>query len=227
MPKKLILVVEDEQNIASLLSVYLEKEGFAVELATDGAQGLRRARELSPALILLDLMLPEIDGIEVCRRIRSESSVPIIMLTARGEEVDRIIGLELGADDYITKPFSPREVVARVKAVLRRSGERDRPEEEQMLELDDVRADLLRRRVTAGGREVGLTAREFDLLAFLIRNSGIVFSRDRLLERVWGWERAVESRTVDAHVKSLRRKLGKHGEVVRTVRGVGYKADAS
>lgn len=227
MAEGMILVVEDERHIASLVSLYLTNEGFRVEHAADGAQALDAVRRARPALVILDLMLPGLDGIEVCRRLRREGDLPIIMLTARDQEVDRVLGLELGADDYVTKPFSPRELVARVKAVLRRAEPgAERSEEGERLTLADLSIDVARREVRAGDRGVSLTAKEFDLLAFLVRNRGIVFSRDRLLERVWGYERPVDSRTVDSHVKSLRQKLGDAGAIIRTVRGVGYRAEA-
>ena len=226
-----ILVVEDEHNIASLLELYLSNDGFAVTWVGDGAQALDEAERIQPSLVILDLMLPGLDGLEVCRRLRARSRVPIIILTARDSEIDRIVGLELGADDYVTKPFSPRELVARVKAVLRRVEERAAPSpppaeaERPALTLGSVVMDPARRLARVDGREVELTAKEFDLLAFLIAHRGIVFSRDQLLERVWGYNRAVESRTVDSHVRSLRAKLGTAADLVKTLRGVGYKAD--
>lgn len=226
MADGVILVVEDEQNIAKLVSLYLGNEGYAVEHVADGADALDAVRRVEPDLVVLDLMLPGVDGIELCRRIRADGRLPVIMLTARDQEVDRVLGLEIGADDYITKPFSPRELVARVKAVLRRAAP-PAEEEAAALSLGAIRIDRARRRVGVEGREVTLTAKEFDLLAYLVHNAGIVFSRDRLLERVWGYERAVGTRTVDSHVKSLRAKLGDAGRHIHTVRGVGYKADAA
>jgi len=227
---KPILVVEDEHNIASLVKLYLSNEGFSVAWVADGSKALDEADRLQPALVILDLMLPGLDGLEICRRLRSRSRVPVIMLTARDSEIDRIVGLELGADDYITKPFSPRELVARVKAVLRRTEEAGGPGKAEadlaVLSLGAVVVDPARREARAGDRPVELTAKEFDLLAFLIRNRGIVFSRDRLLERVWGYVQPVDSRTVDSHVRSLRAKLGDAAGIVKTLRGVGYKAEA-
>ena len=227
---KPILVVEDEHNIASLVKLYLSNEGFSVAWVADGSKALDEADRLQPALVILDLMLPGLDGLEICRRLRSRSRVPVIMLTARDSEIDRIVGLELGADDYITKPFSPRELVARVKAVLRRTEEAGGPGKAEadlaVLSLGAVVVDPARREARAGNRPVELTAKEFDLLAFLIRNRGIVFSRDRLLERVWGYVQPVDSRTVDSHVRSLRAKLGDAAGIVKTLRGVGYKAEA-
>ena len=225
MTEAMILVVEDEQSIASLVTLYLTNEGFRVSQIADGAQALDAIGRVKPDLVILDVMLPGMDGVEICRRLRAAGDgLPIVMLTARDAEVDRILGLELGADDYITKPFSPRELVARVKAVLRRTTRGG--DEQEILRVADVEIDLARREVRTGEQTVTLTAKEFDLLAFLTRNRGIVFSRDRLLDRVWGYERPVDTRTVDSHVKSLRHKLGSSGSVVLTVRGVGYKVDA-
>lgn len=223
-----ILVVEDEHNIASLIKLYLGNEGFSVTWVNDGARALDEADRVKPDLVILDIMLPGLDGLEICRRLRARGRVPIIMLTARDQEVDRIVGLEMGADDYVTKPFSPRELVARVKAVLRRTQEAASPADEapQTLALGPVAVDPARREATVDGHGVELTAKEFDLLTFLVRNRGIVFSRDRLLERVWGYDRPVESRTVDSHVRSLRAKLGEGAAIIKTLRGVGYKAEA-
>ena len=221
-----ILLVEDEQSIASLVSLYLSNEGYIVEHVADGAQALAAVERVRPSLVILDLMLPGMDGVEICRRLRqSGDELPIMMLTARDTEVDRVLGLELGADDYVTKPFSPRELVARVKAVLRRSGRPATEETEAALRIGEVEIDEARHEVRAEGADVTLTAKEFDLLVFLARNRGIVFSREKLLDRVWGYERPVDTRTVDSHVKSLRQKLGAGGTIVKTVRGVGYKVD--
>ncbi len=220
--KPSVLIVEDEPNIASLVRMYLEKEGFRVSHVADGLAAVDTIGRLEPSVVVLDVMLPGIDGLEVCRRVRQRSRVPIIMLTAKDEEIDKVLGLELGADDYLTKPFSPRELVARVKALLRRAGGEESPA--STVKLGEVTLDEQRRSVEVDGKTVDLTAKEFDLLAFLMTNPKIVFSRDRLLERVWGYERAVDSRTVDSHVRSLRSKLGS-AELIKTVRGVGYKAE--
>jgi DNA-binding response OmpR family regulator len=223
-----ILLVEDEQSIASLVSLYLVNEGFDVTHIADGAEAIAAVERVRPALVILDLMLPGMDGIEVCRRLRSGGQhVPIVMLTARDTEIDRVLGLELGADDYVAKPFSPRELVARVKAVLRRSsapGGESRSDQ-PAIRLAGIEVDEARHEVRVRGLEVTLTAKEFDLLLFLARNRGIVFTREKLLDRVWGYERPVDTRTVDSHVKSLRQKLGDAGAAVKTVRGVGYKVD--
>jgi len=221
---ELILVVDDEPNIIELARLYLEKEGFRIAEASGGEEALRLFEEVSPALIVLDIMIPEPDGWEVCRRIRARSQLPIIMLTAREDEVDKVVGLELGADDYLTKPFSPRELVARVKAVLRRT--RPASESQEVLHADDLVIDASRRRVTQKEKEIDLTPREFDLLYTLALNRGIVMSRERLLERVWGYDYFGDTRTVDVHIRHMREKLGEDSSnprYVETVWGVGYK----
>jgi len=225
MAGELVLVVDDEANIVELVRAYLEKEGFRVEEASDGPAALEAVEKHRPDLVILDIMLPEMDGWEVCRRIRSFSQVPIIMLTARDAEVDRIVGLELGSDDYLVKPFSPRELVARVKAVLRRS-QPSAVEEDRPLVLEDLVIDPGRRKVVRGEEEIVLTAKEFDLLYVLALNRGIVLSRERLLERVWGYTYAGDTRTVDVHIRHLREKLEPdpaHPQYLLTVWGVGYK----
>lgn len=215
-----ILLIEDEVEIAELLALYFEKEGFRLVHADNGEAGLQRLEERSPRVVLLDVGLPGIDGMEVCRRIRAGSDVPVIMLTARDSEIDKIVGLEIGADDYVTKPFSPRELVARVKAVLRRSEER--PSKPKVIAVDDFAIDSGRREVTLPDESVVRpTAREFDLLWYLAENQGLVLSRSQLLEAVWGYDYFGETRTVDVHVRQLRKKLP---EVpIETVWGVGYR----
>jgi DNA-binding response OmpR family regulator len=217
-----ILVVEDEANIASFVAMYLKKAGFDVGVARNGAEALAKAGVEAPSLIILDLMLPDLDGIDVCRRIRQRSDVPILMLTARDDDVDKIIGLEVGADDYLTKPFNPRELVARVKSILRRSVSRRREPEGGALEHGPLRIDSGRREVTVDGRDIQLAPKEFDLLWELLDHRGLVLTRDQLLERVWGYTFAGDTRTVDVHVGQLRRKLGGACPIV-TVWGVGYK----
>jgi DNA-binding response OmpR family regulator len=217
-----ILVVEDESNIASFVSMYLKNAGYAVRVAANGHDALAGASADPPDLIVLDLMLPDIDGIDVCRRIRQRSDVPILMLTARDDDIDKIIGLEVGADDYLTKPFNPRELVARVKSILRRSTPARREFESAVIEHGSLRIDSGRREVTVGGEEVQLAPKEFDLLWELLDHRGIVLTRDQLLERVWGYTFAGDTRTVDVHVRQLRRKLGDASPIV-TVWGVGYK----
>jgi DNA-binding response OmpR family regulator len=217
-----ILVVEDEPGIASFVALYLKRAGFAVRLAGSGTDALDKAAVEPPALIVLDLMLPDLDGVDVCRRIRQRSDVPILMLSARDEDIDKIIGLEVGADDYLTKPFNPGELVARVKSILRRSHPQRREFESAVHEHGDLRVDVGRREVTVGGEEVRLAPKEFDLLWDLLDHRGLVLTRDQLLERVWGYTFAGDTRTVDVHVRQLRRKLGDACPIV-TVWGVGYK----
>ena len=217
-----VLVVDDEANIVELVRLYLEREGFHVDAASDGETALERAEANEPRLIILDLMLPEVDGFEVCRRLRARSDVPIIMLTARDEDVDKIVGLELGADDYLTKPFNPRELVARAKAILRRAG-RATQAEGKPLTLGDVIIDPARREVLAAGAPVRLRAKEFDLLLAFAEHRGIVLTRDQLLNLVWGYDFYGETRTVDVHVAHLRRCLERSSVRIETVTGVGYK----
>ncbi|MBI4319953.1 MAG: response regulator transcription factor [Chloroflexi bacterium] len=215
------MVVDDEKNIVQLAKLYLTREGYNVEAAFDGKEALEKARTSNPSLIVLDLMLPEMDGWEVCRRLRKESEVPIIILTARSDDVEKIVGLELGADDYVTKPFNPRELVARVKAVLRRYNTGQ--EQSRVLDLGNLRMDLDKREVTVDGRAVELRAKEFDLLAAFAVNPGIVFTREKLLEMVWGYDYLGDSRTIDVHITWLREKLGGSSARIKTVWGVGYK----
>ncbi len=205
--------------------MYLQRDGFGVELESDGVAGLAAARRLRPAACILDIALPGMEGTEICRRLRAEDVwTPIIFLTARDDEVDRIIGLELGADDYHTKPFSPRELVARVRAVLRRSA--GRPEPDRAKSVGAVRIDPATRSVTVHGEQVHLTSTEFDLLMHLMSRPGRVYTRDELLSAVWGYAAHGGTRTVDVHVAQVRGKLGEAASIIRTVRGVGYTADA-
>jgi DNA-binding response OmpR family regulator len=215
-----VLLIEDEQNIGGLLKSYLARDGFQVVWVRSGEDALQEIERHPVRLVILDVGLPGIDGFEVCRQMRARSTVPIIMLTARDEEPDRVAGLEVGADDYVPKPFSPRELVARIKAILRRSEPRIA---DDALELQDVRLHRRAREVEVGGQPIELTGKEFDLLAFFMENPGAVLSRDLLLDRVWGMEYPGETRTVDVHVGQLRKKLGRP-ELIRTVRGAGYKA---
>jgi DNA-binding response OmpR family regulator len=217
-----IVVVEDDPHIADLVDLYLRRDGFRVLIATNGDQALELARRERPRMVILDIGLPGgRDGLDVCKELRAESGVPVLFLTARDDEIDRVLGLELGADDYITKPFSPRELVARVRAVLRRSDDsmQRRPE---TIELGDLVVSLGGREVVAGGETVVLTAREFDLLAFLLGNQGLVLTRRQLLEGVWGPGWYGDERTVDVHVAQLRKKLGRRLPLA-TVWGVGYR----
>jgi DNA-binding response OmpR family regulator len=224
-----VLIIEDEANISSFARMYLEAAGFRVSVADRGDDGLRTALEERPSLVLLDLMLPGLDGYEITRRLRAEAAhIPIIMLTARDDAVDKVVGLELGADDYVTKPFNPRELVARVRAVLRRSDEaRAEPSgpEDTVLELGELRIEVGGREVFVDGERVALTPKEFDLLVTLIESRGIVLNREQLLERVWGFTFLGDSRTIDVHVRQLRRKLG-DACPIQTVWGTGYKVAA-
>ena len=221
--RRTVLVVEDEAAIADVVEMYLERAGFRVRWVSSAADSRRQLEDPSIDLVLLDLTLPDSDGVELFREIRSRRSVPVIMVTARDAEADRVLGLELGADDYITKPFSPRELVARVRAVLRR-GESSEPVADNPVATGDLRLDPRSRQVTVSGRDIALTRMEFDLLAYLLARAGRVFSRTHLLEAVWGYPDSVDSRTVDVHVAQLRRKLG-DACPIRTLRGVGYKAE--
>ncbi len=222
MPGELILLVDDEANIIELARLYLERDGFRTTAAGDGQAALEAVERQAPALMVLDLMLPKLDGYEVCRRVRAKSDVPILMLTARDEDMDKIVGLELGADDYLTKPFNPRELVARVKAILRRS-ERAVKSEGKPVRLGDLLIDPSGRDVTVAGRPVRLRAKEFDLLLTLAENRGIVLSREKLLELVWGYDYPGQTRTVDVHVAHLRKILAGSQASIETVTGVGYK----
>ena len=225
MPKT-ILVVDDEPTLRETVAEALVLEGYAVVMAATGSEALARFRDRRPDLVLLDLMLPEVSGVDVCRVIRAESAVPILMLTAKDSEVDKVVGLEVGADDYVTKPFSPRELTARVRALLRRSEQAATPEVgDGPVDLGRVQADLAGHRLLRDGRVVPLKPRAFQLLAFFLRNPGQVFTRDQLLERVWGYDYGGETRTVDVHVHWLRQRIEEdpaHPELLQTVRGVGY-----
>jgi DNA-binding response OmpR family regulator len=221
---RLIAVVDDEPDILELVSLHLSKAGFSVRTFPDAGRFQKSLTSSLPDLVILDLMLPDADGLDVCKDMKKDSRtahIPVVMLTARGEESDKVVGLELGADDYVTKPFSPKELVARVKAVLRRQDTKAVPE---TLELaGGVVMDLNRYEVTVHGRKVDVTTTEFKLLGILAERRGWVFSRDEILSRLWGEEKAVLDRTVDVHVTNLRKKLGKAGRLIENVRGVGYK----
>jgi len=218
-----ILIVEDEKDIVRLLKYNLEKEGYTPLVASDGETGLAMAKKENPDLILLDLMLPKLDGMQVCRAIRQESQVPIIMLTAKKEEIDRIIGLELGADDYVSKPFSVRELLARIKTILRRS----RPDnvQDKPVTVGTLTADFARYTVTVKGKPVALSSKEFEFLKILLQANGKALTRDQLLEKVWGHEPSmdIDTRTIDQHIARLRDKLGAEAARVVTVKNVGYR----
>lgn len=220
-----ILIVEDEQDIRELLAYNLEKEGYATVQAADGKEGLDLARSRKPDLILLDLMLPKMDGLAVCRELERDSGtvrIPIIMLTARGEDVDRILGFELGADDYVVKPFSPRELMLRISAIMKRGPLLDSMRQ-QSIEQDGIYIDLIARRVTVDGTQVGLTPKEFDVLALLAANPDVVFSRKKILDTVWGGDLPEDTRTLDTHIKQIRRAITPHNDRIVTLRGVGYR----
>lgn len=218
-----IVVVEDDPHIADLVEMYLRQEGYRVVQSATGERGLEAVRDQRPGIVIVDVGLPGgIDGLEVCRRLRADTDVPILMLTARDGEIDRVLGLELGADDYVTKPFSPRELVARVKAILRRARGPGRHEAAEVLRVGDVEVDLRRREVRCGGAVVALAARELDLLGYLAENRGVALSRRQILDAVWGPAWFGDERTIDVHVGQLRKKLGP-GLPLATVWGVGYR----
>ncbi len=220
----IILAVDDELNILELVKLYLGREGYQVETASRGNDAITKLRSFTPDLIVLDVMLPDIDGFEVCRQIRSSSRIPILMLTARREDVDKVVGLELGADDYLTKPFNPRELVARIKAILRRS---QSPLQSgacpDIFEIARLRIDLPRHEVFIDGNPLKLRTKEFALLLALTQNQGILLSREKILEMVWGFDYFGETRTVDVHINHLREKLVQSGVNIETIRGTGYK----
>jgi DNA-binding response OmpR family regulator len=221
-----ILIIDDETNIVELEKLYLKREGYQVESAGNAADGLAILSSYNPDLVILDIMLPDRDGLEVCKQIRANNNnVPILMLSARREDVDRIVGLEVGADDYLTKPFNPHELVARVKAILRRS--RSEPSQLQVIKLNSLAIDLAKHEVKIDGKEIILRAKEFALLSVFAQNPGIVLSRERLLTQVWGYDFYGETRTVDVHVNHLRDKLTGSGVDIETLRGTGYKLVAA
>jgi len=228
--EKTVLVVEDDVNLARVLEYNLNREGYHVEVAHDGSWALETARQRHPNLVILDIMLPKMDGFEVCRILRNEMTTPILMLTAKDEEVDKIVGLEIGADDYMTKPFSMRELLARVRAMMRRSemAEVKPVAGDGQIVIDLIRIDVSRRRVSYGENVLNLTPKEFALLVYLAKNRGIVFSREQLLEEVWGYDYAGDTRTVDVHIRWLRGKIEPdphHPRYIVTVRGIGYKLE--
>ncbi len=226
MAHELILVVDDEPHIIELASLYLKQDGFRVISAADGVEALERIAQEQPALVVLDLMLPRLDGWEVCKRVRAESDLPILMLTARDDDIDKIVGLELGADDYLTKPFNPRELVARVKAILRRTEPRRAISGETVLRVGNLTVDPARREARVEGRLIDLRTKEFDLLLTLVEHKGLVLSREKLLDLVWGFDFYGQTRTVDVHIAHLRHKLAGCTAEIETVWGVGYKLTA-
>ena len=227
MDKKQILVVDDEQGIRDIIKEYLVLEDFEVIEAIDGVDGLNKFKNHMISLVILDVMLPKMDGWKVCREIRSTSSVPIIMLTARGEEYDKLFGFELGVDDYMVKPFSPKELLARLKAILGRSNKVvEEPEKLNRLQIEEVLIDFDARSVYLGKKLLSMTPKEYDLFSFFVNNQGKVFSREQLLNQVWGYEFLGDVRTVDTHIKMLRETLGKYRKWITTAWGIGYKFQA-
>ena len=224
MSKDIVLIVDDEENIIELGRLYLENEGYRVEAAADGLAALDKFKALNPALIVLDLMLPQLNGWEVCKKIRATSQTPIIMLTARTDDIDKIVGLELGADDYMTKPYNPRELVARVKAVLRRGDHRQNQPDTPVLQAGPLTVDPARREARLGEIALDLRTKEFDLLQTFVENKGLALSREKLLDLAWGFDFYGETRTVDVHVAHLRERMSRDSRVrIETVWGVGYK----
>jgi two-component system alkaline phosphatase synthesis response regulator PhoP len=224
VPNELILLVDDEPSIVQLVRMYLEREGFRMESAKDGEAALDQVARLQPALVVLDVMLPKLDGFEVCRRLRArQDSIAILMLTARDEDIDKILGLELGADDYLTKPFNPRELVARVKAILRRGERSVKTDGTSPIHVGDLTIDEARREVRISSRALDLRTQEFDLLLTLAEHRGLVLSREQILQKAWGFDFYGQTRTVDVHVAHLRRKLEESSVKIETVTGVGYK----
>ncbi len=232
MSEQVVLVIEDEENLLKAIKYNLEKDGYKVQSAMDGEQGLELARQMEPSFIILDIMLPKMDGIEVCRILRRESNVPILMLTAKSEEIDRVVGLELGADDYVTKPFSMRELMARTKAILRRyslSTNDKAKESGKVLKAGKLEVNISKHVVTLDSKLLELKPREFDLLALLVENAGRALTRDQILENIWGQDYYGDTRTVDVHIRWLREKIeGNPGspKQIITIRGVGYRFDA-
>lgn len=223
-----ILIVEDEASFSEALEFLLGKEGFSIVTAATGTEALRKFEQGGIDLVLLDLMIPEISGIEVCRQIRAKSKIPIIMLTAKDSEVDKVVGLEIGADDYVTKPYSSRELVARIRAVLRRNGNDDVEQQSGVLTVSGVRMDVDRHQVSLNGKPVSLPLKEFELLEFLMRNAGRVLTRMQLIDRVWGSDYVGDTKTLDVHIKRLRAKIETdptNPTLIQTVRGLGYKME--
>lgn len=228
MTKGKILVVDDDRNICELLRLYIEKEGYDIEIANDGREALAKFKEVQPDLIMLDIMLPILDGLQVCREIRKTSQVPIIMLTAKGEVFDKVLGLELGADDYVVKPFEAKEIIARIKAVLRRTGADKSVEEIKLVKYDKLSINLTNYELKVNGVQIDTPPKELELIYHLASNPNRVFTRDQLLDEVWGFDYYGDSRTVDVHVKRLREKLEGVSDkwALKTVWGVGYKFEA-
>ena len=220
-----ILIADDEERIRDILKEYFEFEGFLYEEASDGVEAINKVRETEFDLVVLDIMMPKVDGFTALREIRKFSSVPVIMLSARGEEYDKLFGFEMGVDDYITKPFSPKEVVARIKAVLKRSGIHSQQGKNAVVKIKGVEINEESRKVTVDGKAATLTPKEFDILLFLAKNKGVVMSREKILEKIWGYEFFGEDRTVDTHIKMLRSSISPYRNLIKTVWSVGYKLE--
>lgn len=224
MQKHLILIVDDDENICEILKLYLEKEGYETQIALDGQQGLDKYEKYNPDLVILDIMMPVLDGIEVIKKIRAKSTTPVIMLTAKGDTFDKVLGLEIGADDYIVKPFEPKELLARVKAVIRRINSKDDQDQKEVLKYQDLTININDYTVTYQGEQVELPPKELELLYFLASHPNKVFTREQMLQSVWDFDFYGDSRTVDVHIKRLRGKFdGEHNWQIKTVWGVGYK----
>ena len=228
MAEKTVLVVEDDSTLQSVLLYNLNKEGYRVEQALDGLDGLEKARSIKPDILVLDVMLPKMNGFEICRTLRQEMAVPILILTAKDDEIDKVVGLDLGADDYLTKPFKIRELLARIRAILRRAEQAAAkpPDTGNLIKTDTMEIDIGRHTVKVRGKQIELTPKEFDLLTLLIRNKGMVFNREQLLEKVWEYGYAGDTRTVDVHIRWLREKIEENPDNpvhLITLRGVGYK----
>lgn len=222
-----LLVVDDETNIREVVREYAEFDGYEVDEAADGMEAISKFRENEYDLIIMDIMMPKYDGFSACKEIRKTSNLPIIMMSARSEEYDKLFGFELGIDDYVTKPFSPKELMARVHAILARSKPAQPEEEESLIRFDGLEIDMLGRSVSVEGRRIELTPKEYDLLFYLVKNKNIALSRDKLLRDVWGYDFFGDDRTIDTHIKNLRNNLGDYRDMIVTLRGVGYKFDAS
>ncbi|MCR4600804.1 MAG: response regulator transcription factor [Clostridia bacterium] len=222
-----LLVVDDEENIREVVREYAEFDGYEVDEASDGMEAISKFKENDYDLIIMDIMMPKYDGFSACKEIRKTSNLPIIMMSARSEEYDKLFGFELGIDDYVTKPFSPKELMARVHAVLARSKPARTEEEESLIRFDGLEIDMLGRSVSVEGKRIELTPKEYDLLFYLVKNKNIALSRDKLLRDVWGYDFFGDDRTIDTHIKNLRNNLGDYRDMIVTLRGVGYKFDAA
>lgn len=218
-----ILIVDDEERIRDILKEYFEFEGYTYDEASDGMEAIEKTKKNNYDLILLDIMMPKVDGFTALREIRKFSSVPVIMLSARGEEYDKLFGFEMGVDDYITKPFSPKEVIARIKALLKRA--KQEPEEQKTIRLKGIEIDETSRKVLVDGKAANLTPKEFDILLYMAKNKGVVLSREKILEKIWGYEFFGDDRTVDTHIKMLRNSISPYRDYIKTVWGIGYKLE--